>query len=35
MQAVTLDVVRVGEADGPDALPGQPLVDLVEVVAAG
>ena len=33
MQAVTVDMVRVGEVYRPDALPGQPLVDLVEVVA--
>src|SRR5438105_2377314 len=33
LQAVPLDVLRVGEADHPKTLPGQPLVDLVEMVA--
>jgi hypothetical protein len=33
LQAVTLDVIRVGEADRPQPLRGQPLVDRVEMVA--
>src|SRR6266852_2000599 len=33
LQVVTLDVIRIGEADGPEPKGGQPLVDLVEVVA--
>ena len=33
VQAVTLDMVRVGQADRPDSLSREPPVDLVEVVA--
>src|ERR1700759_5217700 len=33
LQAVPLDVLRVGQADHPKTLPGQPLVDLVEMLA--
>jgi hypothetical protein len=33
LQAVTLDMVGIGEADRPESLPGQPLVDLGEMVA--
>ena len=32
-QAITVDMVRIGGAYGSDALPSQPLVDLVELVA--
>src|SRR5215470_3366428 len=33
LQAVPLDMLRIGEADRPQPLPGQPLVDLVKMVA--
>jgi len=33
LQAVTLDMVRVGQADRPEPLRGEPCVDLVEVVS--
>src|SRR5690242_6253943 len=33
LQPVPLDVLRIAEADHPQALTGQPLVDLVEMVA--
>jgi len=33
LQAVPLDMLRVGEADRAQPLPGQPLVDLVEMIS--
>src|SRR6202011_4840950 len=33
LQVVTLDMIRIGEADGPESLGSQPFVYLVEVVA--
>ena len=33
LQAVALDVLRIGKADRPQPLGGEPLVDLVQMVA--